>query len=226
MPQRFEHKKGELILGTRLKYVLETEQIVPGIRRAIFDCQCGNYFITEVRRVVNKTTKSCGCLRRETTTRLKTKHGHNTKGNMSGTYRAYVSMKCRVSCREHYKNVEICDRWLGENGFLNFLEDMGERPPFPNNTLERLENSRGYCKENCRWASQAEQTRNTNRNVRLTFSGVTKILAEWCRHFNIPYHVAIDRHNKLGWSWEETFKTPYIDSKQQRHRPFKNLSTK
>jgi hypothetical protein len=46
-------------------------------------------------------------------------------------------------------------RWLQ---FENFLADMGEPPP--GLTLDRRDNERGYCKENCRWATRIEQRNN------------------------------------------------------------------
>lgn len=42
--------------------------------------------------------------------------------------------------------------------FENFLADMGEIPE--GYTLERIENDRGYCKDNCRWATNREQSLN------------------------------------------------------------------
>lgn len=42
--------------------------------------------------------------------------------------------------------------------FENFLQDMGERPE--GFTLERLDNSLGYYKENCKWATRKEQQQN------------------------------------------------------------------
>lgn len=46
-------------------------------------------------------------------------------------------------------------RW---QDFESFLADMGERPE--GKTLDRKDNSRGYCKGNCRWASPREQVMN------------------------------------------------------------------
>lgn len=214
MPKRYIYAYGYKMPGTHLKYLMDVEQVRRGIRRAIFDCKCGNYFITDVRAVVNKTTKSCGCHRRETTTKRLTTHGQAKVGHETGSYKAWLSMNSRVANKEHYANVKICDRWSGDNGFQNFYEDMGERPEWPNNTLERLDNTKGYFKENCRWASQAEQTRNTSRNVFVTLNGETKIMAEWARFYKIPCGVVSDRKGKLGWSWEETFFTPYVQGKQ------------
>lgn len=53
----------------------------------------------------------------------------------------------------------MCDRWLGPDGFINFLEDMGPKPS-PEYTLDRLDNDGDYCKDNCRWATRREQSMN------------------------------------------------------------------
>ena len=69
--------------------------------------------------------------------------------------------------RGYYKdhNITICDRWLptgkhDNQGFKNFLADMGERPE--GKSLDRIDNSKGYSPENCRWASW--NTQNANRS--------------------------------------------------------------
>lgn len=47
------------------------------------------------------------------------------------------------------------DRW---RDFALFLSDMGERPE--GTTIDRVNNARGYCKDNCRWATAEEQMAN------------------------------------------------------------------
>ena len=55
--------------------------------------------------------------------------------------------------------ITVCDRWLGEHGFANFLADMGERPS--GKTLDRYPNPAGnYEPGNCRWATSKEQATN------------------------------------------------------------------
>jgi len=51
--------------------------------------------------------------------------------------------------------------WENFNEFLNDMEDSW----FPGATIDRINNDGDYCKENCRWATVAEQLRNTSRNI-------------------------------------------------------------
>lgn len=65
------------------------------------------------------------------------------------------------------KGISYDKRW---DSFQLFLQDMGERPE--NMSLDRIDNNEGYCKDNCRWATKIEQSRNTSRNVFYLINGV------------------------------------------------------
>jgi hypothetical protein len=95
-----------------------------------------------------------------------TTHGHSAKGKQSPTYMSWAHMKhrCRAKTGKHYKDyvlrgITVCERW---NKFENFLEDMGERPE--GCTLDRVDNDKGYFKNNCRWATRKEQFHNSRLN--------------------------------------------------------------
>lgn len=120
-------------------------------------CDCGNLHTT--RRMNLGDHSSCGCWFREKISESSTKHG------MSGTptHKSWVKMKERCYLesykeKEYYQdlNIEVCERWL--ESFENFLEDMGERPE--GKTLDRIDYTLGYYKENCRWADLTVQSYN------------------------------------------------------------------
>lgn len=113
-------------------------------------------------------------------------------------------MKDRCLRREHihYKKyggrgITVCERWMK---FENFLADMGERPA--GKTLDRINNDKGYCPENCRWATPKEQSRNTHKNHNLTFNGQTKTITEWAELTGL-LKTTIKERLRRGWTIEE-----------------------
>lgn len=51
------------------------------------------------------------------------------------------------------KGIKVCERW---GDFLNFLEDMGERPS-REFSIDRIDPKGNYEPTNCRWLTRSEQ---------------------------------------------------------------------
>ena len=125
----------------------------------LWQCECGN--LKEICRtdVVSLNTKSCGCL-------LRPRHGKCS----SKTYKAWRAMRWRCGHDPYYLNITYSKEW---EYFENFYRDMGEKPS-ENHSLDRIDVNGNYSKENCRWATHAEQMWNQGKrkNTRFKYKGV------------------------------------------------------
>lgn len=69
-------------------------------------------------------------------------------------------MRCRTPQghdAKYYAGVTVCSEW---DDVLIFIEDMGLRPT-SNHQIDRIDNTKGYYKENCRWVDKTTQMQNT-----------------------------------------------------------------
>lgn len=163
-------------------------------------CECGNVKTITLSSLINNMSKSCGCYRKEIVSKLHTTHGHAKQGfNRSKTYKAWSQMLTRVrnknierSAYYSKKGISVDKSWLI---FENFLKDMGEIPK-DKTSLDRLNNSKGYSKNNCRWANAKEQANNTTRSVKLTYKGNTLTIAQWSDLLGLNRYTLYYRYRK------------------------------
>lgn len=173
--------------------------MIAKIETMLVNCgTCGKQFETTQARRRNGRGKYCSktCGNRATST----KHGHTTKTGQSRTYSTWAGMlqRCTNPKAEKYSRyggagIDVCDEW---RSFARFLKDMGERPD--GKTLDRIDSDKGYSKENCRWATPAEQQSHLRSNVIVWYRGEKFHLAALARKLGLKFTTLKYRINS-GW---------------------------
>lgn len=197
----------------RLTVVQKSEKV--GKRYvAYYRCQCICGSECEVRgtSLTTGSTRSCGCLHRETAKRQRENlRRANTSHGLSQT-RAYNAWNCMwdrctnpgYASYDRYgrRGITVCDRW---KDVRNFVSDMGQPPP--GFTLDRIDNDGNYEPSNCRWATHKEQSNNRITNRLIAYRGERKTAAEWAVVTGVSEKL-IGRRLRDGWPVERLFVTP------------------
>ena len=144
-------------------------------------CACGKRFVTTGAAIRSGHAKSCGCLQRKTAGQLNRTHG----GSRTRLFRIWTSMRyrCENELLASYKDygakgITVCKEWQDFALFREWALSHGYSDEL---TIDRLDNSKGYSPENCRWVTRVEQNQNTTRTHRINYNGAFITAAEAAR---------------------------------------------
>jgi hypothetical protein len=179
-------------------------------RKALWNCvcDCGVERAVLADSLLRGDSASCGCLSREKARAAgdRTRTHGMTRTTTHTIWMGMIQRCHNPNAKDFYRygarGITVCDRW---RKFENFFADMGERPQ--GKTLDRIDNSRGYEPENCRWATPAEQTRNSRLVRNVTINGRTQCLIDWTREIGMKLGTVRGRLNR-GWPVELALTTP------------------
>ena len=183
-------------------------------------CDCGNQKSIAGSSLRNGMTQSCGCLQIERLQEAIITHGHTLGGRQTKEYIAYRALldRCYNPKNKDYYNygkrgIAVCERWLGNGGFENFMKDMGYAPS-NKHTIDRKDNNENYNVKNCRWATRAEQARNKRNAARDGNTAVTDL----AMLHGFKYHTLMDRFRSgdRGTALIRPLKTLSINWKVER----------
>jgi hypothetical protein len=174
-------------------------------------CDCGNTCIAKGSNLRRGTTKSCGCLRRESVGERSRKIMLTHGGTKTRLYSIWVSMKNRCSCpnNTHFdcyggRGIKICEEWKDFENFRDWAISNGYDDSL---TLDRTNNDGNYEPANCRWVTRKDQANNRRTNRLIEFNGQSHNLKTWAEILGIHPRTLKSRLD-AGWSIEKAFIQP------------------
>lgn len=203
MTRSHDNTGDKLHTSSRFTFLSYSESRKGGVN-AFFLCSCGNLKEIPVSRVARGQTKSCGCARKEFTSSINKKDGRSSH-YLYGTYNTMMQ-RCFNPNRRGYDNyggrgITVCPRWSDpEEGFYNFVSDMGDRPT--GSTLERVDTEGDYSPSNCKWEAEW-RNQIFNRRPRKNKSGRTGVQykSQW------GYWTAEINYTDVGRTYLGSFKS-------------------
>lgn len=163
--------------------------IVRADPQAVWLCQCSCGKQVEVRSssLGGGHTKSCGCRMRV--------RGHGKTGTLE--WKRWYTMWRRCTDKnnkayELYKNRTPPEQW---KDFSVFLSDMGPIPS-EKHTVERIDNDKPYGPDNCKWATMAEQRKNTSSTIWVMCKEVKMTTTDACALVGICSSTVFHRYSR------------------------------
>ena len=131
---------------------------------------CGKEVIVRGSCLRSEHTTSCGCYNRERLVETNTTHGmHKTR-----LYYVWAYMLARVGVhkgapekdKHNYQDrgIDVCSEWLVFENFRDWALSHGYKEGLQ---IDRIDNGKGYCPENCRWVTPKENVNNRRNTLRL-----------------------------------------------------------
>lgn len=152
-------------------------------------CDCGEISVVSRNSLLSGHSKSCGCYKLEKAKLQNLKHGM-TKTRFYNIYRHMKTRCCdpKSDCYQDYggRGIKVCDRWLGEDGFIHFKEDMYDKYLEKAEELggeiyvsiDRIDVNGNYEPGNCRWSDNLEQQNNKRNTPKIEYHGKTMSLKD------------------------------------------------
>jgi len=191
---------------------VEKKKLPCGIspRRILVKCDCGKTKELLLLHWIRGRIK-CICITK------KEKHG-DVGSKLHNTWRAMKNRCSKNYFQKKYyyeKNISVCDKWKMYSEFkkwalLNNYKDGLQ--------IDRIDNSKGYYPENCRFVTQEENMANRDVTIKIKHNGELVPLTKMIKIYNKDnyyYNNVLHRINR-GWDYEKAFFTPTRNGNYKR----------
>lgn len=171
-------------------------------------CDCGATTLVPTVSLKRGNTKSCGCLRIETSKEVNSRHGDYK----SKLYGIWSSMKSRCSnsktdCYPDYggRGIKVCSEWIDYIPFRDWALANGYGKGLQ---IDRTDNDGNYEPSNCKFVTSKENNNNRRdykSSMYIEAFGETKSLIDWSKDIRckVKYHTLYERVTRYNWSPEK-----------------------
>ena len=150
-------------------------------------CKCGKEVLLPTNRLMSGKSRSCPeCAKRksaERSARQLTTHGLSKKNHR--LYAIWKEIVRRCTCRSDTgfkfygaKGIKYAEEWKDYAEFYKWAISHGYRDDL---SIDRIDNSKGYFPDNCRWETDKVQGVNHSNSILVTIMGTTMCLNDWAR---------------------------------------------
>lgn len=177
---------------TRLTVISRAENAMGQGTNWLCRCDCGNLKVVSRKHLVGGNTMSCGCLKKESLE----KFYHRFDGVPRSTkkderlYRIWKGMRNRCNGENHPKRhryggrgIKVCVEWDDYEMFKDWALTHGYKD---NLTIDRIDNDGDYSPENCRWATNKQQSNNKSQNHIVRIGSESHTISEWSDISGVP----------------------------------------
>lgn len=150
------------------------------LRFYLCECVCGKSKEVPAIRLLSKITRSCGCLRIETTVSRFTTH--NLHNHLLYSKWGGMISRCENTKGEFYKDygergIVVCEQWRKDfKTFYDWSILNGWRKGL---SIDRINVNGNYEPSNCRWITMKEQSRNRRNSRYISYKGISLLVSEW-----------------------------------------------
>lgn len=166
-------------------------------------CECGKLKDIRLLHLKRGKTQSCGCI-------TKTMNGESYT-NIGRLYRSIIYRTSENYREKHIyfqKGIKVCKEWL--NSYDSFKKFCLENNYNKKLQIDRIDNSKGYSPDNCRFVTPKINCNNRDITFRVHYNGRRRSLQILLKELNYPNKYNTVRSRILrGWEVKEAiFKKP------------------
>lgn len=184
-------------IGEKYHRLTVIEKLAHG--KILCQCECGKkHIVNSAWHLTSGNTKSCGCYHREVVAKSATKHGLY-KHPLYKTWRNIIT-RCSNPQATHYqyygaKGIKVCQDWKCFKTFFDWCIAHGWCKGL---TIDRIDSSKDYSPDNCRWVNYFTQNNNLSSNHLITYQNKTQSIYAWARELRMNPKTLSERIRR-GW---------------------------